>query len=308
MTAVESKPTHALHAPAEPGIRRSISPPARLTRATFNLPRLLAELTFLVLAYVAFSLVQGQLGENASSAIAHARDLMRLEAALGLNIEVPVNEWLAGQHLLMYAAGYFYGACLIAPIIVLGWLYVRHPRRYIQLRRSLILTTLPSLPIFWLYAVAPPRFATHGITDVIAVHNILNGATSRDSGNGANLYAAMPSLHVAWACWCAFAIWWCLRGRFPAWSLLAWTYPLLTALDVIATGNHYVLDVVAGGALMVVGVALTLGWRRAEQLWSGRQQPDRQRDHDDPDEQVQHTPGFGSTDDARSRTSAVPQR
>ena len=72
--------------------------------------------------------------------------------------------------------------------------------------------------------------------------------------HGANLintagdqYASMPSLHVAWAVWCALALYPVVRP----WALrvLVVAYPLMTALVVVATGNHFFLDAVAGAVL-----------------------------------------------------------
>jgi len=65
------------------------------------------------------------------------------------------------------------------------------------------------------------------------------------------LYAAMPSLHVAWAAWCAAALVTASRGR---WRHLAWLYPAATAVVVLATANHFVLDAAAG--LAVTGLGL----------------------------------------------------
>ena len=54
----------------------------------------------------------------------------------------------------------------------------------------------------------------------------------------------MPSLHIAWAAWCTFALW---RCPTRAWvRALALLYPCVTAFAVLATGNHFVLDMVAG--------------------------------------------------------------
>jgi membrane-associated phospholipid phosphatase len=63
-------------------------------------------------------------------------------------------------------------------------------------------------------------------------------------------YASMPSLHVAWAVWWALALYpvvrhWALRA-------LAVAYPLMTTLVVVATGNHFFLDVIAGTLLACV--------------------------------------------------------
>jgi hypothetical protein len=70
----------------------------------------------------------------------------------------------------------------------------------------------------------------------------------------ANLYAAMPSLHVAWAVWCAIVV--VLLNR-SAWRHLAWLYPAITLFVVIGTANHYVLDGVVGAVYAGVGVAIS---------------------------------------------------
>ena len=54
----------------------------------------------------------------------------------------------------------------------------------------------------------------------------------------------MPSLHIAWALWCTLAVWRMTRARWV--RAAARLYPCLTALAVLATGNHFVLDVLAG--------------------------------------------------------------
>ncbi|MDE9366854.1 phosphatase PAP2 family protein [Luteipulveratus sp. YIM 133132] len=223
-------------------------------------PSWLPELVLLVVGYVLFSVVQAHLGETHREAAANAQSLQTFERTFRLDWEQPLNHWLADHLFLTHVAGYFYGACLIVPPIVLGWVYCRAAEQYLHLRRVLITTTLLSLPVFWLYAVAPPRFAMHGIVDVIATRDILGGATSRDSGTAANLYAAMPSLHMAWASWCALAIWWCVRRSHRRVAHLAWAFPGVTALDVVATGNHYVVDVLAGVALMLVGLVVVMVW------------------------------------------------
>jgi hypothetical protein len=52
---------------------------------------------------------------------------------------------------------------------------------------------------------------------------------------------------VAWAVWCALALYPAVRH----WALraLAVAYPVMTTLVVVATGNHFFLDAVAGTLL-----------------------------------------------------------
>jgi membrane-associated phospholipid phosphatase len=70
-----------------------------------------------------------------------------------------------------------------------------------------------------------------------------------------NQYAAMPSLHFGWSLWCGVVIavlasrWW-----MKALGLL---HPLLTALSIVATANHWVLDAAGGAVVVAAGFGLT---------------------------------------------------
>ena len=69
----------------------------------------------------------------------------------------------------------------------------------------------------------------------------------------ANPFAAMPSLHLAWAVWSAMFAARLIRRR--SLRSVAYTYPVVTTIVVMATANHYLLDAVAGAVL-----ALAAGW------------------------------------------------
>jgi hypothetical protein len=70
-------------------------------------------------------------------------------------------------------------------------------------------------------------------------------------GSLANQYAALPSLHCAWALWCGFLL--VRYARNSAIRVLGVFYPAATAFVVMGTANHYLVDVLAGWA--VLGVA-----------------------------------------------------
>jgi hypothetical protein len=48
----------------------------------------------------------------------------------------------------------------------------------------------------------------------------------------------------------------------PRGALLVWVFPVVMVADVFATGNHYVLDVVGSGLLLVASIAVARGWGR----------------------------------------------
>src|SRR5262249_12178166 len=64
-----------------------------------------------------------------------------------------------------------------------------------------------------------------------------------------NEYAAFPSMHAAWAIWVAIQLTRMYPRRWPA--ALGWLYFVGTSFVVIGTGNHYVIDVLAGAAIML---------------------------------------------------------
>jgi hypothetical protein len=64
----------------------------------------------------------------------------------------------------------------------------------------------------------------------------------------------MPSLHIAWALWCTLVLWSVSKRRWL--RVLAVLYPCVTALSVLATGNHFVLDIFAGLLVLAVAAAI----------------------------------------------------
>ena len=120
-------------------------------------------------------------------------------------------------------------------------------------RNALIAMTLVGLVAFWMYPVAPPRMLP-GYHDVIAI--AVPAFTSVVETNGAAQYASLPSLHVAWAIWVAIAA--CAVVRRPILRAAVWVYPVATTADVLATANHYLLDVITAPAIVLLGYGLVL--------------------------------------------------
>ncbi len=108
------------------------------------------------------------------------------------------------------------------------------------------------LATYWVFPLSPPRFALHGAVDTMHANPVLFAGQESVTGL-ANLYAAMPSLHVGWAVWCALAVVMTTRSR---WWYLAWLYPLTTTFVVLGTANHYLLDAVAGTVYAVGAYAV----------------------------------------------------
>jgi membrane-associated phospholipid phosphatase len=219
-------------------------------------PRSYVELVLLAGGYLLFGLARAAVDRGDPAATDNALRVQRTEQVLHLAVESSLNGAMLTQPFLMSATGYFYRLCLLAVPATLAWLYLSSPVAYRRWRTVLVAVTLLDLPLVWLFPLSPPRFALPGIVDYIAGRDILGGAASAVPRSGVNLLAAMPSMHVAWTTWCALALWSTLRQRHPRAAWMVWLLPAATALVVLVTGNHYLLDVIAGVALVGVTAAL----------------------------------------------------
>jgi len=218
----------------------------------------LMEVVVLVLVLLLFTRAHDAVGADVAVATDNARVLQSVERALHLDVEVAMNRWLAGHAALITPAVGLYRLYYVVLFAVLLWVLARHGNVYRHIRRTLVAMVGLALLVYWAIPMSPPRFALTGIVDIITEHDLGGGAAFRE----ANLYSAMPSLHVAWSALAAYAAWCALRAAHPraAWS--AWVFPAAMVLDVLATGAHYTLDVGGSAVLLVTSIAAALGWGR----------------------------------------------
>jgi len=214
--------------------------------------------TLLVLALLAFTRVHAVVGRDAVLANDNARALQSVERRLHLNIELAPNRWLAGHGALITPAVLFYRLYYAVLLGVLVWVFLRHTDVFRHVRRTFFAMTGLALLVYWALPMAPPRFALAGIVDIVAEHDVLGSHGSVDANN----FSAMPSVHVGWSAWAAYAAWCALRKEHPRAALLAWVFPTVMVADVLATGNHYVLDVVGSGVLLITAIAVARVWGR----------------------------------------------
>jgi hypothetical protein len=194
------------------------------------------------------------------AALRHASSILSLERSLGIAPERSLDRWLAGHHALgLWLSDYYDNAHFVVTLGILGWLWWKRPDVYRPLRSVLVLTNLIAFAVFWQFPVAPPRMLA-GFTDVVATTGAIGSWHTGALASQANQLAAMPSLHIAWAVWCTAALWIVSRRAWV--RALALAYPLMTSFAVLATGNHFVLDIIAGLLVAALAGALVLGLER----------------------------------------------
>lgn len=197
--------------------------------------------------------VRGLTQSSVELAQDHAGRVVTLEADLGLLRETAVQGWIIDSHRLMTAVNwvYIYGHW---PVIIgsLVWLFLRRPGEYYTLRNAIFISGAIGLVIFMLYPVAPPRFGAIDIIDTVTQRS--QSYRAFQPPGLTNQYAAVPSLHFGWNLLVAVSLW--RASDHVALKAFALAIPPAMATAVVATGNHYVFDVIAGGVVALTGLVV----------------------------------------------------
>jgi membrane-associated phospholipid phosphatase len=133
--------------------------------------------------------------------------------------------------------------------LTLLWVYLRRHQAFSRFRNTILLANAIGLVGFWLMPTAPPWMFPH--QGFIAGVNHSSALLQRFG----NSYAAMPSLHAADALIVAFFL---VTTCRTIWAKALWVlWPLWVWFSVVATANHYVLDVLAGIGVAVASLVAT---------------------------------------------------
>ena len=233
------------------------------------------EVAYAAAFYVIYSLIRNGQGSAAVSeghALRNALRVVRLEEALGIYHERAVQAAFLGWWAFVELWNFFYASAhFVVTVWALVFLFRRFPDRYRRWRNVLAATTALALVGFAAFPLMPPRLLPpqYGFVDTLrrfgSPWSFESGPVSRVS----NQFAAMPSLHMAWALWSSCVLFPALR-RTSA-RALAVAYPAMTLFAIVVTGNHFVLDAVGGAA--VLGVGSVLAFRLADHFQPGGPPP-----------------------------------
>lgn len=212
------------------------------------------ELLLIVVAYEVYRATRIAVTGTRTTALAHAERVIRAEKWLGIFWEGSVHRSVAHYPAVAPFLDFYYGTVhFVVPALALLLLYVWRPGRYRRWRNVYGWMLALGLVGFALYPVVPAHLlggSYHVGGDPTAIFPLRN----LFSWDADNPYAAMPSLHAAWSAWCTLALWPLARTRLLRVLLVA--YPLVTAFVVVATANHYLLDVVGGWATLGASIGL----------------------------------------------------
>ncbi len=210
--------------------------------------------TLIAGAALLYFAVRGLTEGSEALAVANGLDLLSAERALGLAIEADLQAMILDHRWAVTAANWVYiWGHWPAIAVTLVWLHRTRRPDYLLLRNALFVSGAIGLVIFVLHPVAPPRLLPSGFTDTVT--ELSTSYRVLQPPSLVNKYAALPSLHVGWNLLIGVAL---VRTRA---NRLVWTIglisPVLMAAAVVLTGNHYVVDAVAGSIVALIGLAVS---------------------------------------------------
>jgi hypothetical protein len=210
----------------------------------------LRQLTLFAGAYYAYRIVRGFVDGRTPIAFEHARQIVDLERGTGLFFEPHIQHWALGHRWLIDMADWAYvNSHFVVTTGFLIWLYLARNAAFYFVRNMFMIAMGLALVGYLVYPTAPPRLLPEwGFTDTVTA--AVGSGQAQTAKLLFNPYAAMPSMHVAFA----------LMIAIPAIKLIAtralrvaWAfYPAFVTFVVVVTANHFWLDAAVGAAVAAV--------------------------------------------------------
>lgn len=222
-----------------------------------------------------YILVRGLTNDRVEAAYANAELVISLERRLGLFVEADLQSFALQSDVVLSVINAIYIAYWPLVLGALAWLLVRRPHAYPMFRNAILASGALSLVLFALFPLAPPRFLPdYGFIDTIAKESA--GYRSFNASPLVNEYAAMPSLHFGWVLLLAIAV--AVLVPNPLVRAFAFAMPPLMFVSIVLTGNHYIIDGIVGGAIVLTGLwfALAVQAHRTRTRATNQHAPARQ--------------------------------
>jgi hypothetical protein len=205
--------------------------------------------------YFAYLAVRSLADRNPAKALSNGLRVVGFEQHTTHHLwELTVQRIADSSQFLLTAAAWTYWNSEFTVIgLALLWVYLRRHEAFARFRNTILLANVLGLIGYALLPTAPPRmFPSFGFADTLDSMSVLNHGSGLISAM-ANPYAAMPSLHAADSLIVGLILAGVVRNRFAKVLWLLW--PVWVWFCVLATANHFWLDIVAGVGVAVVALA-----------------------------------------------------
>jgi membrane-associated phospholipid phosphatase len=206
--------------------------------------------------FFAYQIARGIADRDPAQAFQNGRSIIDFQKHLHTLVELDL------QNVILRSGGYVLDAVnwtyWLSQFAVLGvallWIYFFRNEAFRPVRNWILAANMLALVGYVLLPTAPPRmFPDEGFVDTL----LASGSFSHENGLvqlASNPYAAMPSVHAA----DALIIGFCMAAlvRTPVARALWTLWPTWVWFSVMATGNHYWLDVAGGVCVALTAAAM----------------------------------------------------
>lgn len=171
-------------------------------------------------------------------------------------------------HWYDYFFTFVHWSYFIIPHSVAVWIWWKHKDQFLHFLTAMTMTLVLGLLIYFVLPANPPWMAPESIDSPGApvVLRIME-PIGKELGGGlyeagykivgeSNPIAAMPSMHFA----ITFILVWVAHGRGRVWEIAAWLYALSMGAALVYMGEHYIIDVIVGGAVTTYCWFVTKMW------------------------------------------------
>ncbi len=212
------------------------------------------QLVLILAAILLYFGVRGVTEGNVESAIEAGLDVLAFEERIGLDLEHWAQDLILDNHALVTFSNwvYIWGHWPVIGV-VLVWTYLRKREAFLILRNAMFISGAIGLVIFVSYPVAPPRLLEVGLVDTVSQFS--NSYRILQPPDLVNKYAAVPSLHVGWNLLIGITI---FTSTHRIWlKAIGVIIPILMAISVVVTANHFVIDGFLGAFVALIGLWLS---------------------------------------------------
>ncbi len=248
----------------------------RLRNSFAVAPRFGADFAIVIAVIGVYFLARGQAPGRETFAVAITDHLVHFERALHIFWEPTVQDWSIRHYWVQEVANFVY-AYLHFPVlgVIAVWLWFRGRDRFTFMRNTMFISMVIGLVFYYLFPAAPPRLmALHG-HNLGFVDTVFGGNTSVSYAQPSlilNEYAAIPSFHFGWIAMASAAIWVNTSSRVL--RTVAVILSIVMAWAIVASANHLFVDMVLGGAVVLVS------WRLAAHLETRKQRIQRSNERE----------------------------
>ena len=218
------------------------------------------DMALFVPLFMCYFLLRGLPTDRIGLATENAFRIINIEKALGIWWEPAWQQAVIDNERMIEAVNFTYLDLHLPLLTVIGLaFFLADSRKHRVIRNTILLSAFLATPIYMFFPVTPPRLmGSAGFP--LGIFDTIPDSVRDKPGPLANWYAAVPSYHFGWIVLAAAGVWWCWKSwllRAIAVLFAGWMW-----WSIVATGNHYFLDMVAGAAMVAFCFWLVLKFER----------------------------------------------